>query len=892
VALQPEADSVEELMPGEMATLFSNCVSLSSGKSKTVLSLWVALALCLSSGQAFARGRELVTVPRFPTGPVFDLSGNNPAGCNVGGKNGYSQAAPRLRIDGDVTAIVQRTDSILYFCFQGIDKKAASPLSEPDHNDGIWVFLDVDDTDAASAGPRDFLFKISPTSLITVNAASFAGPTYGSAGPPQTAGAPSFSTNWAVSGVDAADSLSQRSWHAELRISKSLLGSWHRIGVRFAFNVGIPLFTHHTGAWPLESTPEAPNSWATMLLNDDVAISSGILTNNSNNARTGAYPEQILTPSTVNMSNLNAFRLLHRWEVDGQIYAQPLYVRNLNMPDASIRSVVYVATEHDWVYAFDTISHATVWSRQLGTPAVWNDADNNDKNLYPSVGITSTPVIDLDARLIYVVAHTADIPEKPGPDGDLKHGPNWHYFLHALDIATGIDAVGSPREITATVLGTGAASHRDANGNSVITFDPRKQLNRPGLLLASGRVYVAFGSFADTDNYHGWVMSYDASSLKPLAVFNDTPNGVEGGIWQAGRGLAADRNGNIYVMTANGSVSPTDFSSSFLRLTPDLNVADRYLPENHTCLNEYDLDLGSSGPLLLQSPIPGRGLDLVFGGGKEGRVYLLDSQSMRAPLDTLVATKQPDFVGDYCSTAKVILVNWGNGTWHIHPGPVLWDVNADGSRRLIYVLGENDTLKAWQITSDNKIIGVGMSTFKAFTGMPGGALSVSFSANPSTGLVWASVPMDDAVTHLVRGMLIAFQATPDGNNIPLLWHSEMVPNRDFVGLYSKFSPPTIADGMVFLASFGDPGFLDPVKHNEDWERPGWLDMYGILSGQMPARANPCAGRCGIVNGRQCGGCATGTCKSNFCVPIGIQCRCGGKIFNSTTGKCPVCPKQP
>src|SRR5258708_3920233 len=868
-----------------------------SSKARAALVLAAAAPLLLSAGQTCARGRELVAVPRLEAAPVMDLVGANPAGCNVGGPNGYSQNAPHIKIDRDVTVTIQGTETTLYFCFEGVDKRPLNPLSEPDHNDAVWVYLDLDDGDAASAGARDFLFKISPTSLITVNGGAFAGPTYASAGPPQTAGAPGYATNWAMSGVDVANSSLGRSWHAEVRIGKSLTGTWHRVGVRVAFNVGIPYYTHHTGTWPVASTPAAPSSWATMVLNDNVVMPSGVLTHNNNNARTGAYPEPILTPSTVNVSTLNTFGLLYRWVVQGQIYAQPLYVRNLTMPDGTIRSVVYTETERNWVYAFDVASRAQIWSRQLGTPAVWNDADGNDKNLYPLVGITSTPVIDLDARLIYVVAHTVDAPQKPGPDGNLKHGPNWHYFLHALDLATGADAAGSPREITAIVPGTGAASHPDANGSPVITFDPRKQLNRPALLLASGRIYVDCGSFSDTPNYRGWVMSYDVATVGPVGGFNDTPTGERGGIWQAGRGLAADREGNIFLMTGNGSVSSQDFSSSLLRLTPDLKVADQFLPENHSCLNQYDLDLGASGPLLLLTPPSPGGSDLVFGGGKWGRVYLLSSQWLKQPLSSVIATHEPDFPGFTCAAGWV--VNWGNGTWHIHAGPVLWDVSGDGTQRLIYLLGENDNLKAWQITSSSQIVGVGLSKFKAFTGMPGGALSVSYSANPSSALVWASVPMDDAVTHIVRGMLIAFQAAPNGNDIPLLWHSEMAPNRDSVGLYGKFSPPTIADGLVFLASFGDPAFMDPVEHNEDWNRPGWLNVYGILNNQPQANPtgptkpkNPCAAKCGTVEGHQCGACATGErCQSNVCVPTGIECRCGQHVFRSATGKCPVCPRS-
>ena len=222
----------------------------------------------------------------------------------------------------------------------------------------------------------------------------------------------------------------------------------------------------------------------------------------------------------------------------------------------------------------------------------------------------------------------------------------------------------------------------------------------------------------------------------------------------------------------------------------------------------------------------------MAGGGKDGNLFLFNSLSLGTPLDKVRVTAPPQWFGAVCDTnlpSAGVKDGGGTDTHHIHSGPVLWDLTGDGTNRLLYLMGENDNLKAWQITNDNKIAGIGMSKFKAYAGMPGGALSVSYSNNPSTGLVWASVPKDDANKKIVRGMLVAFQATLNGNDIPLLWHSEMVAGRDSVGLYSKFAPPTVADGMVFLGSFGDPNFVDPTgKHNEDWLRPGWLNQYGFL----------------------------------------------------------------
>jgi hypothetical protein len=264
-----------------------------------------------------------------------------------------------------------------------------------------------------------------------------------------------------------------------------------------------------------------------------------------------------------------------------------------------------------------------------------------------------------------------------------------------------------------------------------------------------------------------------------------------------------------------------------VRLTPDLKVADQFLQGNHACLNQADLDLGSSGPLVVQSLAPERSPDFLVGGGKEGNLYLFNSLSLGTPLSEIVATAPPEWFGLAC---HAFVKTGGSDTHHIHAGPALWDVNGDGSTRLLYLMGENDNLKAFQITLNNQLVKIAWSKFRAFVGMPGGSISVSYSTDPSTALVWASVPVADANENIVRGMLIAFQATPKGTDIPLLWHSEMVPTRDSVGLYSKFTPPTIADSRVFVASFGDPHFVDSTgNHNEDWLRPGAINMYGFLN---------------------------------------------------------------
>src|SRR6266481_346008 len=258
--------------------------------------------------------------------------------------------------------------------------------------------------------------------------------------------------------------------------------------------------------------------------------SSGVLTNLNNNARTGDYFETSLSPSTVNAGTLKTFGKLATLRVTGQIYAQPLYVRGLTLPDGTVHNVVYAATQENFVHAFDTSSFAQLWSVNLGPPVLAGEVDCQN-NINPFVGITSTPVISLEQSTIYIVAKS-------------KEAGQYFYRLHALDLATGNELSGSPIEIGGKVPGTG-----DGSRNGLIEFKARAQLNRPGLLLSNGTIYVAFGSHGDCGSptadpavvpppliqwdqiYHGWVFGYDANTLSQIGIFVTTPTGGQGRIW-------------------------------------------------------------------------------------------------------------------------------------------------------------------------------------------------------------------------------------------------------------------------------------------------------------------------------------------------------------------------
>ena len=262
-------------------------------------------------------------------------------------------------------------------------------------------------------------------------------------------------------------------------------------------------------------------------------------------------------------------------------------------------NVVFVATENDSVYAFDAdasgpaLWHTSFINPQANPPiTAVPSTDIGCGDLVPIIGITATPVIDSTSGTMYVVSK-----EKFGPG-------NYRQRLHALDITTGLERSKSPVTITATSPGTAT----DGNGTTV-PFNPLTQLGRPALTLSNGIVYLAFASHCDIDPFHGWVLGYDETKLTQEVVFNSTPNGTNGGIWQSGCGLGVDTNGDLIAMTGDGDfdtgASPQDFGDSFLRLTPNpgatvsMTVASYFTPLNELMLEDQDLDMGSGGNLLL-----------------------------------------------------------------------------------------------------------------------------------------------------------------------------------------------------------------------------------------------------------------------------------------------------
>jgi hypothetical protein len=534
-----------------------------------------------------------------------------------------------------------------------------------------------------------------------------------------------------------------------------------------------------------------------LVIGGSAGIASGqvaVTTHHNDNGRTG----QNLTEPVLNTSNVNVntFGKLFSRAVDGQIYAQPLYVPDLSVA-GQIRNVVYVATQNDTVYAFDADEPAAsspLWQANLGTPVPSTDVDPACADITPQVGITSTPVIDTNSSTIYVVAKTKNTTDS-----------SYHFNIHALDLITGTEKFGGPTGITAQVPGTGVESV-----SGTVTLDPLQQFNRPGLLLLNGIVYVAFGSACETPPWHGWILGYSASTLQQVAVLNTTPNGSDGGIWGGGQGLLADSDNNIYVMTGNGTFDPTtgDYGDSILKISTasGLSIVDYFTPTNQADLDAADLDLGSGGPMALP------GTNLIVGAGKDGVVRVLDTTN----LGQFSATTNNN-VQNFQGTAGLV---WTGLDWAavFQGAPIYW--NSPNHGPVIYIWGGNDFLKAYQFVNGAfQTTAVSQSTIFEAPGYSNSVpLSLSANGNQAgTGIVWGSGALSrDATRHTVAGILRAFDATDLTNE---LWDSKQNAARDDVGNYAKFSPPTVANGKVYQATFSSQlavyGLLAPADFTLD-----------------------------------------------------------------------------
>ncbi len=407
-----------------------------------------------------------------------------------------------------------------------------------------------------------------------------------------------------------------------------------------------------------------------LLLAGAARAQTSVLTQHNDNNRDGVNStETILNPSTVRQSQ---FGLLFKVAVDDQVYAQPLYMANVSIAGGT-HNVVFIATANNSVYAFDADSGALYWHVTLGTAFRVQDVGFSCSDVLASSGIMSTPVIDPSSGTLYVVTETWN--------GSASHQ------LHALNLATGADKAGSP-----ATLSTGG-------------FSSTYQIQRTGLLLSNGNIYIAFASHCDNGTYGGYTFAYNASNLSQVAVFDPSPS-KQGAIWQSGNGPAADSSGSVYLITGNGAWDGnTNFGESFLKMSSTLALQDWHTPSDYDNLNQGDADLTASGPVL----IPGTGL--VVGGGKDGYLHLVKTGDM-------------GHLGDGTAVQR-----WQATSSHIH-SLNYWNGN-------LYLWGQNDYLKVFAFNGSTFSTNPKYKLSIQAIAHPGASLSLSANGN-SNGILWAS----------------------------------------------------------------------------------------------------------------------------------------------------------
>ena len=533
-----------------------------------------------------------------------------------------------------------------------------------------------------------------------------------------------------------------------------------------------------------------------------MAATVNVLTQHNDIARSGTN----LQEATLNASNVGspAFGKLYARVVDDQIYSQPLIVTGVDVPGKGKRNVVYVATVAGTVYAFDADTAGEsepLWKKSL-VPEGARPTLNTDMNVggvkdgacagnyvdfSGNMAIASTPVIDAVTGTLYTVARTAE------------NGEQIQRF-HALDLRDGSARAGSPVVVKASVPGTGDGS--DA-GN--VRFQALYENQRLSLLLLNGVVYVGWSGQCDWGPYHGWLMGYDAKTLAQVVVYNVTPDGQAGGVWQSGQGPASDGT-SLFLLTGNGSVGTKDDpralrnrAHSFLKLSRDqatLKIDSWFTPYNYDYLNYADLDLGSAGMTFIP------GTRLAIAGGKGSRMYVVDRDNMGGFADSKTAD------------SNIVQSFEVNTPYHIHGSPLFWSVPKGGR---LFVWAEEDKLKAYPYLGEKYAPGstvfdvdhVETSLVQApHQGivdkplMPGGVLSLSANGSaPGTGIIWASHQFTGDANNDVRpGILRALNAEDISQE---LWNSQTNAAQDDCGKYAKFAAPTVANGKVYLPSFSN-----------------------------------------------------------------------------------------
>jgi hypothetical protein len=502
-------------------------------------------------------------------------------------------------------------------------------------------------------------------------------------------------------------------------------------------------------------------------------IAADVTTYHNDNSRTGQnLNETALTPANVNVAGFGKLFVI---SVDGKVDAQPLYLSAVTFPGQGTHNALYVATEHDSLYAFDADTGAQLWKASMLKSGETTSDGRNCGQVTPEIGITATPVISRSTNSIYVVAMSKD------------SSGNYIQRIHALDFTTGAEQFGGPVDVHAVYPGTGDNS----NGTNVV-FDPAQYEERAALLLLNGTVYTSWTSHCDIGLYTGWVVGYAASTLAQTSVFNFTPNGHMGSVWMAGSGPAADANGNIFFLASNGTFDTTldangfpnrgDFGNAFLKLSTannSLAATDYFNMFNTVSESNADVDLGSGGALLLPDMTDSSGSTrhLAVGAGKDQHIYLVDRDNM----------------GKFSPTVNNIYQDvTGALSGQVFSKPAYFNGR-------IYYGSVGDSIKAFQFSSARLVTSPAAISPNTFP-YPGTIPSISANG-AANGIVWAAENASTAVLHAY-----------DAGSLSELYNSNMASNsRDHFGAGNKFIAPMIANGKVYVGTASGVGVFGALQ---------------------------------------------------------------------------------
>ena len=503
-----------------------------------------------------------------------------------------------------------------------------------------------------------------------------------------------------------------------------------------------------------------------------------VLTWHNDSFRTGQnLTEAILTPANVNSAS---FGLLAKVAVDGKVDAQPLYVSALNVQGKGRHNVLFIATEHDTLYALDADSGAILWQKSLLGPGETTSDARNCNQVTPEIGITATPAIDRHAGpdgTIYVIAMSKDA------------AGNYYHRIHALDLSTAAEQFNGPVVVKATYPGTG-----DGSSNGTVTFDPKQYKERPGLLLANGNLYTSWSSHCDIRPYGGWMITYNQTTLAQTGVLDFVPNGNDAAPWNAGAGPAADAAGNVYISLGNGTFDQTlnlqgfpnkgDYGNAMVKVAltaGGLAPTDYWTMYNSNSESSVDTDLGSGGLMLLPDFVDSTGAtrQLAVNAGKDHNIYIADRNNM----------------GHFNAAGNSTLYQELAGAL---PGGE-WSSPAYFNAHVFYgSVGQN--LRSFSISAA-RLVGSPIQATATTFGYPGTTPSVS-AYDTTGGIVWASENSNPAILHAY-----------DANNLATeLYSSAQAPNsRDQFGAGNKFITPTIANGKVYVGTQNSVGIFGCVR---------------------------------------------------------------------------------